>query len=109
MILTVPSTTPATALIGHDSLEPPDESPGRRALEAALRRLDETALLLGLDDGLLAMLASPRRSLTVSVPVRREDGRMDVVQGFRVQHSTVLGPARGGTRFAPSADLREVT
>ncbi|MEU1877273.1 Glu/Leu/Phe/Val dehydrogenase dimerization domain-containing protein [Streptosporangium sp. NPDC020072] len=97
MTLMVPSKTPATALTDHDPLE------------AALRRLDETALLLGLDDGLRAMLASPRRSLTVSVPVRREDGRMDVVQGFRVQHSTVLGPARGGTRFAPSAGLQEVT
>ncbi|MFF4987590.1 Glu/Leu/Phe/Val dehydrogenase [Streptosporangium saharense] len=102
MTLTVPSTTPATALTGHDPLR---KSP----LDAALRRLDETALLLGLDDGLRAMLATPRRSLTVSVPVRRADGRTDVVQGFRVQHSTVLGPARGGTRFAPSTDLREVT
>ncbi|MER7130743.1 Glu/Leu/Phe/Val family dehydrogenase [Streptosporangium saharense] len=106
MTLTVPSTTPATAPTGHDPLRKP---PGRQALDAALRRLDETALLLGLDDGLRAMLATPRRSLTVSVPVRRADGRTDVVQGFRVQHSTVLGPARGGTRFAPSADLREVT
>ncbi|MFF4415182.1 Glu/Leu/Phe/Val dehydrogenase [Streptosporangium sp. NPDC001559] len=97
MTLMVPSKTPATALTDHDPLE------------AALHRLDETTLLLGLDDGLRAMLASPRRSLTVSVPVRREDGRMDVVQGFRVQHSTVLGPARGGTRFAPSAGLQEVT
>lgn len=102
MILTVPSTTPATALTGHDPLRKPP-------LDAALRRLDETALLLGLDDGLRAMLATPRRSLTVSVPVRRADGSTDVVQGFRVQHSTVLGPPRGGTRFAPSADLQEVT
>ncbi|MEV4093164.1 Glu/Leu/Phe/Val family dehydrogenase [Streptosporangium saharense] len=102
MTLTVPSTTPATALTGHDPLRKPP-------LDAALLRLDETALLLGLDDGLRAMLATPRRSLTVSVPVRREDGRTGVVQGFRVQHSTVLGPPRGGTRFAPSADLQEVT
>ncbi|GAA3125178.1 Glu/Leu/Phe/Val family dehydrogenase [Streptosporangium carneum] len=98
MTLTVPSKTPATALV----------VPGRQALDAALSQLDETAELLGLDDGLRTMLATPRRSLTVSVPVRR-DGRTEIVQGFRVEHNTTLGPARGGIRFTPSADVHEVT
>ena len=55
------------------------------------------------------MLATPRRSLTVSVPVRREDGRMDVVQGYRVQHNISRGPAKGGIRFHPATDIHEVT
>ncbi|MFJ2031082.1 Glu/Leu/Phe/Val dehydrogenase [Streptosporangium sp. NPDC087985] len=96
----VPSTTPAaTALL----------SPGRQALDSALFQLDQAADRLHLDDGMRTMLATPRRSLTVAVPVRREDGRMDVVQGFRVQHNTTRGPAKGGIRFHPSTDIHEVT
>ncbi|MEU8202155.1 Glu/Leu/Phe/Val dehydrogenase [Streptosporangium sp. NPDC049046] len=98
--LTVPSTTPAaTAPV----------SPGRQALDSALFQLDRAAGRLDLDDSLRTMLATPRRSLTVSVPVRREDGRMDVVQGFRVQHNTTRGPAKGGIRFHPRTDVHEVT
>lgn len=100
MTLMVPSTTPAaTTLI----------SPGRQALDSALFQLDQAADRLHLDDGVRTMLATPRRSLTVAVPVRREDGRMDVVQGFRVQHNTTRGPAKGGIRFHPSTDIHEVT
>ncbi|GGL02246.1 Glu/Leu/Phe/Val family dehydrogenase [Planomonospora parontospora] len=100
MSITVPSTTPATTSL---------LSPGRQALDSALFQLDQAADRLGLDDGLRTMLATPRRSLTVAVPVRREDGRMDVVQGFRVQHNITRGPAKGGIRFHPSTDIHEVT
>ncbi|MER5620657.1 Glu/Leu/Phe/Val dehydrogenase [Streptosporangium sp. NPDC002544] len=98
--LTVPSTTPATIA---------PVSPGRQALDTALFQLGQAADRLDLDDSLRAMLATPRRSLTVSVPVRREDGRMDVVQGFRVQHNITRGPAKGGIRFHPRTDVHEVT
>ncbi|GAA2855020.1 Glu/Leu/Phe/Val dehydrogenase [Streptosporangium fragile] len=98
MTLTVPSTTPATIV-----------PPGRQALDSALFRLDEAAGRLGLDDGLRTMLATPRRSLSVSVPVRRENGRMEVVQGFRVQHNTARGPAMGGIRFHPGTDIDRTT
>ncbi|MFF5213154.1 Glu/Leu/Phe/Val dehydrogenase [Streptosporangium sp. NPDC000396] len=84
-------------------------SPGWQALDSALFQLDQAADQLQLDDGMRTMLATPRRSLTVSVPVRREDGRMDVVQGFRVQHNITRGPAKGGVRFHPSTDIHEVT
>ncbi|MFE3449122.1 Glu/Leu/Phe/Val dehydrogenase [Nonomuraea sp. NPDC059194] len=97
MTVMVPSRTPALI------------TPGRQALDSALHQLDQAAEQLGLDDGLRAMLATPRRSLTVSVPVRREDGRMDVVQGFRVQHNVSRGPAKGGIRFHPATDIHEVT
>ncbi|GAA4233786.1 glutamate dehydrogenase (NAD(P)+) [Streptosporangium album] len=100
MTLTVPSTTPAAT---------PFISPGRQALDSALFQLDQAADRLHLDDGMRTMLATPRRSLTVAVPVRREDGRMDVVRGFRVQHNTTRGPAKGGIRFHPSTDIHEVT
>lgn len=97
MTVMVPSRTPALI------------TPGRQALDSALIQLDQAAEQLGLDDGLRTMLATPRRSLTVSVPVRREDGRMDVVQGFRVQHNVSRGPAKGGIRFHPGTDIYEVT
>ncbi|MGN9837929.1 Glu/Leu/Phe/Val family dehydrogenase [Nonomuraea sp. H19] len=97
MSIMVPSKTPALI------------TPGRQALDSALHQLGQAAEHLGLDDGLRTMLATPRRSLTVSVPVRREDGRLDVVQGFRVQHNVSRGPAKGGLRFHPSTDLHEVT
>jgi glutamate dehydrogenase (NAD(P)+) len=83
--------------------------PGQQALDAARFQLSEAVRFLGLDDGLHRMLATPRRSLTVSVPVRREDGRMEVVQGYRVQHNLSRGPAKGGIRFHPDTDLAEVT
>ncbi|WP_214105298.1 Glu/Leu/Phe/Val family dehydrogenase [Acrocarpospora catenulata] len=86
-----------------------DLTPGRQALDAAQSQLAEAVRFLGLDDGLHRMLATPRRSLTVSVPVRREDGRMEVVQGYRVQHNLTRGPAKGGIRFHPHTDLAEVT
>ncbi|MFI6498362.1 Glu/Leu/Phe/Val dehydrogenase [Nonomuraea typhae] len=97
MTVMVPSRTPALI------------TPGQQALDSALHQLGQAAEHLGLDEGLRTMLATPRRSLTVSVPVRREDGRMDVVQGFRVQHNVSRGPAKGGIRFHPSTDIHEVT
>ncbi|MGW4791610.1 Glu/Leu/Phe/Val family dehydrogenase [Nonomuraea sp. NPDC004297] len=97
MSIMVPSKTPALI------------TPGRQALDSALHQLDQAAGHLGLDDGLRTMLATPRRSLTVSVPVRREDGRLDVVQGYRVQHNVSRGPAKGGLRFHPATDIHEVT
>ena len=53
-------------------------------------------------------LLYPKRAITVSCPVHRDDGRLEVFQGFRVQHHLTLGPTKGGTRFAPSVDIGEV-
>ena len=53
-------------------------------------------------------LLYPKRAIAVSCPVHRDDGRLEVFQGFRVQHHLTLGPTKGGTRFAPSVDIGEV-
>ena len=79
------------------------------ALDSALLQLQEASRQLGLDDGLYQMLATPRRSLTVSVPLRRDDGTVEVLTGYRVQHNLSRGPAKGGLRYHPSTDLDEVT
>ncbi|MBN6052986.1 Glu/Leu/Phe/Val dehydrogenase [Nonomuraea sp. RK-328] len=107
MTVMVPSMTPA--LTGPATVPSDLASPGLQALDSALRQLHHAAEHLGLDDGLRTMLATPRRSLTVSVPLRRENGQMDVVQGFRVQHNISRGPAKGGIRFHPATDIHEVT
>ena len=50
----------------------------------------------------------PKRAITVSCPIHRDDGTIAVYQGYRVQHHLTMGPTKGGTRFAPSVDIGEV-
>lgn len=78
-------------------------------LEDARTNLRIAADRLGLSESEYAVLSTPRRSLTVSVPVRGDDGTVRVYQGYRVQHSTTRGPAKGGVRFHPHVDLDETT
>ncbi len=77
-------------------------------LLSAEARLDNAAKLLGLDDGILKVLRSPSRELTVHIPVMLDDGRIEVFTGYRVQHSIARGPAKGGIRYAPDVTLDEV-
>jgi glutamate dehydrogenase (NAD(P)+) len=53
-------------------------------------------------------LLMPKRAITVSCPIHRDDGTIAVYEGYRVQHHLTLGPTKGGTRFAPSVDIGEV-
>jgi glutamate dehydrogenase (NAD(P)+) len=78
------------------------------ALDSALHQLAEAVTQLGLDDGLHELLATPRRSMQVAVPLRRDDGTMQVLAGYRVQHNLSRGPAKGGIRFHPATDMDEV-
>jgi glutamate dehydrogenase (NAD(P)+) len=50
----------------------------------------------------------PKRAISVSYPIHRDDGSTAVFQGFRVQHHLTLGPTKGGTRFAPTVDVGEI-
>lgn len=70
--------------------------------------LDEAAKLLGLTYNDYVTLRTAERELLVSVPVVMDDGRTEVFQGYRVQHNSSRGPCKGGIRFHPEADLREV-
>lgn len=93
-----------------ESLAPTLElrNPGKDMLGAALTHLDNAFDSLVLDDGLRALIRQPERELTVSVPIRRDDGNISVYTGFRVQHSSARGPCKGGIRFHPVVDLDEV-
>jgi glutamate dehydrogenase (NAD(P)+) len=81
---------------------------GTRALEAALARFDAAADHLGLEAGLRAVLRVAKREFTVHFPVKRDDGSVEVFQGYRVQHNVARGPAKGGLRFHPRTDLDDV-
>ncbi len=73
-----------------------------------LERLDDAAKLTGVDPDIHRLLRTPRRVLEVAVPVRMDDGRIEVFKGWRVHHDTTRGPAKGGIRFHPDVDVHEV-
>jgi glutamate dehydrogenase (NAD(P)+) len=78
------------------------------AWESAQIQLANAAKKLRLDDGTHQLLATPRREMTVSIPLRRDDGHVEVLRGYRVQHNLSRGPAKGGIRYHPSTDIDEV-
>src|ERR1700676_4693624 len=75
---------------------------------SAAARFDEAAARLGLDEGLCKVLRTSALELKVAIPVMLDDGRLEVFTGYRVQHSIVRGPSKGGIRFAPDVTLDEV-
>jgi glutamate dehydrogenase (NAD(P)+) len=76
--------------------------------EAAEARFEEAAKKLGLPQDLYRYLQYPNKEITVYIPVKMDDGRLEVFIGYRVQHSLVRGPGKGGIRFAPNVTLDEV-
>ncbi|MGH9188167.1 MAG: Glu/Leu/Phe/Val family dehydrogenase [Acidimicrobiales bacterium] len=80
----------------------------RRSWEAVLERLDDAAELIGLDPDVHRILRECERVLEVSIPVRMDDGRVDVFLGWRIHHDTTRGPGKGGLRFHPDVDVHEV-
>jgi len=67
----------------------------------AQQQFDRVADLLQLDEATRTLLREPAREYHVSIPVRMDDGRVQVFRGFRVQHNDALGPCKGGIRFHP--------
>jgi len=70
-------------------------------LEMARRQFDSVADYLQLDEGARQLLRSPLREYHFGIPVRMDDGRVQVLRGFRVQHNDARGPCKGGIRFHP--------
>src|SRR3954466_7692773 len=73
-----------------------------------LERLDDAAALTKVDPDIHRLLRTPRRILEVAVPVRMDDGRVEVFIGWRGHHDPTRGPAKGGIRFHPDVDVHEV-
>jgi len=78
-------------------------------LKQVQTQFEKAASLLALDDNIFYRLRIPKRALIVSVPFRHDDGRVEVVPGYRVQHNDALGPCKGGIRYHPNVSLGEVT
>lgn len=81
---------------------------GINPFEVALTQLDEVSNMIGLDKGLHQFLAQPKRVLTISIPVKMDDGTIKVFTGFRSQHNDALGPFKGGIRYHPEVTIEEV-
>jgi glutamate dehydrogenase (NAD(P)+) len=81
--------------------------PPQSSFEAVNAYVDDAARIINLDDEALAVLRSSHREVAVSLQVRRDDGSLLVVRGYRVQHNGARGPYKGGIRFHPEADLDE--
>jgi glutamate dehydrogenase/leucine dehydrogenase len=78
-------------------------------LEAAIQQVDIAAEMLNLESGICEMLKKPTRSVIVAVPIKRDNGEINVFTGVRVQHSKARGPYKGGIRYHPDVTLEEVT
>ena len=69
--------------------------------------VDKAGKTLGLDPGMIEVLKSPKRELTVNFPVKMDDGTVKVFTGYRVQHNEARGPLKGGIRYHPQVDIDE--
>jgi len=74
----------------------------------AVAQFDQAAEAMELDHNLRERLKLPQRSLIVSLPVKMDDGRVEVYTGYRVQHDSSRGPTKGGIRYHPDVNLGEV-
>jgi len=73
--------------------------------QIALQQLDIAASYLDLDPGIHDMLRYPKRELIVNFPVKMDDGSVKIFTGYRIHHSTVRGPTKGGIRYHPDVTL----
>src|SRR5579872_4883518 len=76
--------------------------------ESMAARFDVAGHKLNLDEGLLRYLRTPNREIIVHIPVAMDNGKLDVFEGYRVQHSIARGPCKGGLRYAPDVTLDEI-
>jgi glutamate dehydrogenase (NAD(P)+) len=76
--------------------------------ESMMERFEKAADILGLEDGAYQYLKVPVKQIITSIPVTMDDGKLQVFEGYRVIHNDILGPSKGGIRFAPDVSLDEI-
>lgn len=89
-------------------LEPAPIKDRENPLESMMSRFDEAVKVLGISDEMYQILTIPARQVIVGLPVTMDNGELRVFEGYRVIHSTILGPGKGGVRFDPDVSLNEV-
>lgn len=76
--------------------------------EAVIARLEKARSLHNVTDDVFNVLKAPQRQVIVSLPVMMDNGKVEVFEGYRIIHSTAMGPSKGGIRYAMDVDLDEV-
>ena len=94
----MPATAPARRIV--EDLDP---------LNIVAQQFEIAADYLNLDAGLREVLRRPRRSISLTLPIKMDDGTIRVFDAYRVQHSNIRGPCRGGIRYHPSVTFDEVS
>ncbi len=89
-------------------IEPAPIKDKANPFESMMARFDEATRIIGLDEEVYNVLKSPARQVIVSLPVMMDNGKIRVFTGYRVVHSTVLGPSKGGIRYDMDVTLDEV-
>lgn len=89
-------------------IEPAPLTDKENPFEAMMSRFHKASQILGLEEEIYNVLKNPARQVIVSLPVTMDDGTIRVFEGYRVIHSTILGPSKGGIRFDPHVNLDEV-
>jgi len=89
-------------------IEPAPLKDHENPFEAMMSRFQEASQILGLEEEIYNVLKNPARQVIVSLPVTMDDGTIRVFEGYRVIHSNILGPSKGGIRFDPAVNLDEV-
>lgn len=89
-------------------LEPAPIKDKENPLESMMERFNIAAEKLGLSDEVYNVLKNPAKQVIVSLPITMDNGKIQVFEGIRGIHSNILGPAKGGIRFAPDVHLDEV-
>ncbi|MBI5931709.1 MAG: Glu/Leu/Phe/Val dehydrogenase [Chloroflexi bacterium] len=78
------------------------------AYQTAMTQYDRAVSYLNLHDGLVEFMRRPKREYTFHFPVRMDSGEIRMFTGYRVHHNTVLGPSKGGIRYAAYVNIDEV-
>lgn len=89
-------------------IEPAPIKDHENPFESMMSRFDVAAQILGLDSSTYNVLKTPTKQVIVSLPVTMDNGQVRVFEGYRVIHSNILGPAKGGIRYAPDVNIDEV-
>jgi glutamate dehydrogenase (NAD(P)+) len=88
--------------------EPTPITDHENPFESMMRRFDVAAEILGLEPGVYHYLKTPVKQVIISIPIQMDDGRIEIFEGYRVIHNDILGPSKGGIRYAPDVTIDEV-
>ena len=99
-----PAAKPASKTAEKNGSAAEDLNPFR----IAMAQFDAAAAKLELNPGMREILRRPHRALSVSLPIKMDNGRMKVFEGYRVQHNNSRGPCKGGIRFHPQETVDTV-